>query len=111
MLTILFALSSFTHIQNIKEVVKTSTVHNNSDQSNFPNFILLDNEKNELFFSESERSEVEIETDCFLIYSFQQNFLKSNNESEPFSDYTNFIPTNQYIHLYDLFCNWKLHID
>ncbi len=111
LLAFLLALSSFTHKNEIPKVVETSTaIQNSSEHKQLPTFTLSNDEDKDLVYNESEPSESEIEVDWIHFYSFEDNFLQANTLSEPFSDFTNFHESNRKIPLYDLFCNWKLHI-
>ncbi|WP_264560443.1 hypothetical protein [Flavobacterium sp. N2270] len=111
LLTFLLALSSFTQYHEINKSVETSTiVQYDSNHKLLPTFVLSDNENKDLVYNESEPSETEIEVDWINFYSFEDNFLQINATSEPFSDFLNFHESNRRIPLYDLFCNWKLHL-
>ncbi len=112
MLTIMLALTSFAQIHQFEKIVgKATTI----SQDNFKdiyklNFITSNFEENNLIFNESENSELETESNLFFSYSNPFNFLLSHKESEPFADFSNTNISSQSIPLYDLFCNWKLHI-
>ena len=111
MLSILLTLNGFTQKIFFKEIVdKTNFSYTNSDNTFFSFFICLEVEDNSLVYNESETSEFEIELDWASFYSLQKNYLEGNLESENESHFDCFHETSQNIHLYDLFCNWKLHL-
>lgn len=108
---LLLALNSFTQNLISFETATQITVSNKVVKSNTnATFIAFDLEDNDLLFNESEPSEFEIEFDFFHDYSFSDNFLGLQLESEKQTITYGFHKINQKLPLYDLFCNWKLNL-
>jgi hypothetical protein len=109
MLAFMLALNSFTQKQNSFQQDKESTF-SNSDTKHSQTLTSSDFEDKDLVYNESERSEFEIELDFFNYYSFENNFLDLKFKSGINSITYNSHKSNQSLPLYDLFCNWKLHL-
>lgn len=108
---LLLALHSITQNLISSETENPTIVSNKVVKSNTnATFIAFDLEDNDLLFNESEPSEFEIELDFFHDYSFSDNFLGLQLESEKQIITYGFHKTNQKLPLYDLFCNWKFHL-
>ena len=80
--------------------------HNHKDL-NVCNFTSLD--EVEIVFSEIE-AELEFELKWGPIPTIYSNFLESVLEKERHFLFLHQFKTNQKVPLYDLFCNWKLHL-
>jgi hypothetical protein len=63
----------------------------------------------EIVFSEIE-AELEFELKWGAIPTIYSNFLEAVSEKENHFSFLNQFKTNQKVPLYDLFCNWKLHL-
>lgn len=109
MLALMLALNSFTQKQDTLHL-ETKISVSNSDSKQIPTIISSDIEDKDLVYNESERSEFEIELDFFNYYSFENNFLDLKFKSGINSITYNSHKSNQSLPLYDLFCNWKLHL-
>jgi hypothetical protein len=108
---ILLVTSGFAKItvdQNsfIDEVIFHQQIHQHKDL-NACNIYSLD--EVEIVFSEIE-AELEFELKWGFIPSSYSNFIEFASEKENCFLYVQQYKTNQKVPLYDLFCNWKLHI-
>jgi len=107
---LLLAMSSFVKInleQNSfsKEVLFKQLDHNKD--LNVCNVTSLDEVK--IVFSEIE-AEIEFEIKGGAIPAIYSNFLEAVSEKENYFSFLHQFETNQKVPLYDLFCNWKLHL-
>lgn len=109
MLALMLALYSFAPSQNSLSL-ETQTNVSTFDHKQSPTFTSTDIVDKDLVYNESEKTEFEIELNFFHDYSFQDNFLELKYNSGIDSNTYNFHKSNQKLPLYDLFCNWKLHI-
>lgn len=107
MLAIMLTLTGFTKNIYGERINKktTSSSHNKKNAS----YTSLYADENELVYNEAEKSEFETELIWISFYSFQDVFLNIKLASENNLHPTNVHVANQKFHLYDLFCDWKLH--
>ncbi|CAM3843802.1 hypothetical protein FLJU110815_01390 [Flavobacterium jumunjinense] len=107
---IFLGLVTFGNNQSKEEVYKTVAVFENTTVSLDNNhYLILESNDDSISFRESE-IELELEIETFLfqksIYSFETLSTVLKNECY----YCTHFYTEQSIPLYDLFCNWKLHL-
>lgn len=108
MLAIMLTLAGFTkNIYGERINKKTGTSFSLNKKFDLNTFLVAD--ENELVYNEAEKSEFETELIWISFYSFQDAFLNIKLASETNLHPTNIHVTNQKSHLYDLFCDWKLH--
>lgn len=106
----MLGLVAFGNAKNSEEVHNTIAVFQDTTISQDDNhFVVLESNDDSLSFRESE-IELELEIETFF-------FNKSNSDFESVSEvikndsyYCTHFYTKQSIPLYDLFCNWKLHL-
>ena len=80
---------------------------NHNKDLNVCNVTSLDEVK--IVFSEIE-AELEFELKWGAIPAIYSNFLEAVSEKENYFSFLHQFKTNQKVPLYDLFCNWKLHL-
>lgn len=94
-----------------KEALPTSyySVEKNNN-NNIATLTTFKENTNTLLLKESEITEYLFEINYGSSFSFTNHFLKVTEKSFCFSNYKKVFVSNKNKPLYDLFCNWKLHI-
>ena len=111
MLAIMLTLNTFSQKKSFQKAeAKIAFSNYSSEKNQHPTLISSEFDDKNLVYNETEKSESEIELDFFHDYSFQDNFLETNFKSGINSNTFNFHKSTQKLPLYDLFCNWKLHL-
>lgn len=72
--------------------------------------IIASVDNNSLLLKETEHLEFNFEINWNSIFSFTHHFLEVTEKSFCFLNYNKVFTSTQNLPLYDLFCNWKLHI-
>gem|GEM_PF-2316340 len=108
MLAIMLTLTGFTkNIYGERINKKNNTSFSFNKKFDIYTFLVAD--ENELVYNEAEKSEFETELIWISFYSFRDAFLNIKLTSENNLHPINIHVANQKFHLYDLFCDWKLH--
>ena len=77
--------------------------------SEFSNFHSVEIEESEFVIIESE-PELEVNLDWILITSRTFRFNEFSNKENKCSQYSPLFSSKETIPLYDLYCNWKVHL-
>ena len=112
MLAILIASTGIvSYSVNSKKEVKSSAYYSVEKQkSNNAVTITTSEDNNALLLKETEHTEFDFEINWNSSFSFTQHFLEVTQKTFCFSNFKKVFAANKFVSLYDLFCNWKLHI-
>ena len=104
-----WALGVGSNPSNNTEIKSQVEFHQKNNASNFFHYHSLEVEESEFVFIESE-PEFEVELDWFLVNSKSVKFKNSDLKQSSNLFTSSLLTSKETIPLYDLYCNWKLHL-
>lgn len=81
------------------------------NDNNLVTIISSTDNSNRLLLKESEIIEFLFKINWISSFSFTHHFLEVTEQVLSLSNFSDLFVTNKYLSLYDLFCNWKHHLE